>query len=37
MYECDELKIYRGREIRINKKIVMTIPTLDQIEDFGEK
>ena len=37
MFECDELKIYRGKEVRINRNIVVTIPTIDQIEIFGEK
>lgn len=37
MFEIDELKIYRGSDIRINDKIVVTQPTIDQIIDFGEK
>lgn len=37
MLECDELQIYRGRDIKITPKIIITIPTLDQIEKFGEK
>ena len=37
MFECDELKIYRGRDIQITPKIIVTQPTLDQIERFGEK
>jgi hypothetical protein len=37
MFECDELKIYRGSEIQITPKIIVTQPTLDQIEKFGEK
>lgn len=37
MFECDELKIYRGRDIQITPKITVTQPTLDQIEQFGEK
>lgn len=37
LYEYDELKIYRGNEIKINKKITVTIPTLDQIEKFDER
>lgn len=37
MFECDELKIYRGRDIQITPKIIITSPTLDQIEEFGEK
>ena len=37
MYECDELQIYRGRDIQVTPKITVTQPTLDQIERFGEK
>lgn len=37
MYEFDELSIYRGRDIQITPKIVVTQPNLDQIERFGEK
>ena len=37
MFECDELKIYRGKDIPITSKITVTQPTLDQIEEFGEK
>lgn len=37
MFECDELSIYRGRDIQITPKLIVTIPTLDQIEEFGEK
>ena len=37
MFECDELSIYRGKDIKITPKIIVTIPTLDQIEEFGEK
>ena len=37
MYEDDELKIYRGRDIQITPKIIITQPTLSQIEEFGEK
>lgn len=33
----DELQIYRGRDIQITPKIIITSPTLDQIEKFGEK
>ena len=33
----DELKIYRGSNIPITKKIIIQQPTLDQIEKFGEK
>ena len=36
MFECDELSIYRGRDIKIAPKIIITIPTLNQIEEFGE-
>ena len=37
MFECDELKIYRGGDIQITPKIIVIQPTLDQIERFGEK
>ena len=37
MFECDELKIYRGGDIQITPKITVIQPTLDQIEKFGEK
>ena len=37
MFEVDELKIYRGKDIHINKKIIVTQPTLGQIEEFGER
>lgn len=37
MYECDELKIYRGRDIQITPKIIIAQPTLDQIERYGER
>lgn len=37
MFECDELSIYRGKDIQITPKIIITQPTLDQIERFGEK
>lgn len=37
MFEYDELKIYRGSDIPINKKITVIQPTLGQIEEFGEK
>ena len=37
MFEHDELKIYRGKNIQITPKIIVTQPTLDQIEEFGEK
>ena len=37
MFDVDDLKIYRGSDIRITDKIVVTQPTLDQIIEFGEK
>lgn len=37
MFECDELRIYRGKDIQITPKIIVTQPTLDQIEEFGEQ
>lgn len=37
MFEIDELKIYRGNDIPITDKIIVTQPTLGQIEEFGEK
>lgn len=37
MFEIDELKIYRGNDIYITDKIIVTQPTLGQIEEFGEK
>ena len=37
MLNYDELKIYRGSDIQITPKIIVTQPTLDQIERFGEK
>ena len=37
MFEFDELSIYRGRDIEITPKIIVTQPTLGQIEEFGEK
>lgn len=37
MFDVDDLKIYRGSDIRITDKIVVTQPTIDQIIDFGEK
>lgn len=37
MYEVDELKIYRGSDIPITDKIIVTQPTIGQIVDFGEK
>lgn len=35
--ECDELRVYRGKPVRINRNFSVFIPTLDQIEEFGEK
>lgn len=37
MIGYDELKIYRGSDIQITPKIIITQPTLDQIERFGEQ
>ena len=37
MFEIDELAIYRGKDIRITDKIIVTQPTIDQIIEFGEK
>lgn len=37
MFEIDDLKIYRGSDIPITDKIIVTQPTIDQIIDFGEK
>ena len=37
MFDIDELKIYRGSDIPITDKIIVTQPTLDQIIEFGEK
>lgn len=37
MFDVDDLKIYRGSDIRINDKIVVIQPTIDQIIEFGEK
>lgn len=36
MFDVDELKIYRGSDIRITDKIVVIQPTIDQIIEFGE-
>ena len=33
----DELKIYRGSDIYITDKIIVTQPTIGQIEEFGEQ
>lgn len=37
MFDIDELKIYRGSDIYITDKIIVTQPTIDQIIEFGEK
>lgn len=37
MFDVDDLKIYRGHDIRITDKIIVTQPTIDQIIEFGEK
>lgn len=37
MFDVDELKIYRGSDIPITNKIIVTQPTIDQIIEFGEK
>ncbi len=37
MFEVDELKLYRGSDIVITDKIIVTQPTIGQIVDFGEK
>ena len=37
MFEIDELKVYKGDDIRINNKIIVTQPTIGQIIEFGEK
>lgn len=37
MFDIDELKIYRGSDILITDKIIVTQPTIDQIIEFGEK
>lgn len=37
MFEIDELKIYRGSDIPITDKIIVTQPTIEQIIEFGEK
>ena len=36
MFDVDDLKIYRGSDIRITDKITVIQPTLDQIIEFGE-
>ena len=35
-YNYDELTIYRGGDIHINDKIIITQPTIGQIQEFGE-
>ena len=37
MFDVDDLKIYRGSDIRITDKIIVTQPIIDQIIEFGEK
>lgn len=37
MFDIDELKIYRGLDVPITDKIIVTQPTIDQIIEFGEK
>ena len=37
MFDVDDLKIYKGSDIRITDKIVIIQPTIDQIIEFGEK
>lgn len=37
MYESDELSIYRGGDIQITPEIIVTQPTIGQIEEFGER
>lgn len=37
MFDVDDLKIYRGNDVRITDKIIVTQPTIDQIVEFGEK
>lgn len=37
MFDIDDLKIYRGSDIRITDKIIVIQPTIDQIIEFGEK
>ena len=37
MFDVDDLKIYRGSDIRITDKIIVAQPTIDQIIEFGEK
>lgn len=37
MYDLDKLQLYRGRDIYITDKIIITQPSIGQIEEFGEK
>lgn len=37
MFDVDDLKIYRGNDIRITDKIIVIQPTIDQIIEFGER
>ena len=37
MFDVDDLKIYRGKDIRITDKIIVTQPTIDQVIEFGER
>ena len=37
MFDVDDLKIYRGSDIRITDKIIVVQPTIEQIVEFGEK
>lgn len=37
MFEIDEMEVYRGKDIKITDKIIVTQPTIDQIVEFGEK
>jgi hypothetical protein len=37
MFDVDDLKIYRGSDIPITDKVIVTQPTLDQIIEFGER
>lgn len=36
MQGFDELKIYRGKDIPVTEKIIVTQPTLEEIVEFGE-
>lgn len=37
MFDIDDLKIYRGSDIPITDKIIVTQPTIDQVIEFGER